>query len=147
MTEENKEDVFQDLPEKGLSQESAQKVFDEILEYYDIDFDDIVNDQGKEGAETLQNKLVRSIKQGRIETNLSDESAEGFQIIQHTRDGKTFTYNEYNAKAAEESDKAKGVSASQYRLLGSLSGQGETIKKMRGPDLKLAEYVAVLFLL
>lgn len=130
-----------------LSEEAAKAVFEELLDYYDIDFEDIVNDQGKEGAQTLQNKFIRAIRNGRIETKMNDDAAKGFQIIQHTRDGKVFEYNEYNAKAAEESDKAKGISASQYRLLGSLSGKGETIKKMRGPDLKLAEYVAVLFLL
>lgn len=130
-----------------LSEEAASETFQELLDFYDIDFEDIVNDQGSEAAKTLRNKFIRAIRKGRIETNLSDDPAQGFQIIQHTMDKKTFTYNEYNARAAEESDKGKGVSASQYRLLGSLSGKGTAIKKMRGPDLKLAEYIAVLFLL
>lgn len=130
-----------------LSEEAAVETFQGILDFYDIDFEDIVNDQGSEAAKTLRNKFIRAIRKGRIETNLSDDSDQGFQIIQHTMNGKTFTYNEYNAKAAEESDKGRGVSASQYRLLGALSGMGTAVKKMRGPDLKLAEYIAVLFLL
>ena len=133
--------------ELKLSAEAAQEVFQSILDFYDIDFDDIVNDQGKDGAQTLKNKFIRAIRKGRIETKLNDDSEKGFQIIQHTMDDLTFAYNEYNAKAAEESDKAKGVSAAQYRLLGSLSGKGLAVKKMRGPDLKLAEYIAILFLL
>ncbi len=136
---------------KELSKESATKVFDEILEYYDLDFEDIVNDQGKEGAETLRNKLVRSIMNGRVETNIDDDPEKGFQIIQNTRKGVRVVYNEYNAKAAEESDKAKGISASQYRLLGSLCQKGtdyiKSKKNFNGADLKLAEYIAVLFLL
>jgi hypothetical protein len=133
--------------EYKLSKEAATDVFQGILDFYDIDFEDIVNDQGAEAAKTLRNKFIRAIRKGRIETNLHEDSQKGFQIIQHTMDDKEFAYNEYNAKAAEESDKGRGVSAAQYRLLGSLSGKGEAVKKMRGPDLKLAEYIAVLFLL
>lgn len=131
-----------------LGEEAATKVFQEILDYYDIDYEDIVNDQGKDAAKTLRNKLIRAIRAGRLETNHSEIPEEGFQIIQHARHGHTFTYNEYNAKAAEESDKGRGVSSAQYNLLGALSGKGAaSIKKMRGPDLKLGEYIAVIFLL
>lgn len=130
-----------------LAEEAATEIFQELLDYYDIDYEDIVNDQGKDAAKTLRNKLIRAIRAGRVETKMNDDPEKGFQIIQHAKDGKIFEYNEYNAKAAEESDKARGVSGAQYRLLGSLSGKGDAIKKMRGPDLKLAEYIAVLFLL
>lgn len=137
--------------EKGISKESAQQVFDGILDYYDIDFEDIVNDQGKEGAKTLQNKFIRAIMKGRVETNMSDDPKKGFQIIQHLSTGKSITYNEYNATAAEESDKGKGSSEMQYRLLASLAGKGIPYIKnssiFRGPDVKLAEYIAVIFLL
>ena len=134
-----------------LSEEAARNIFNELLDYYDIDFEDIVNDQGKEGAQTLQNKFIRAIMKGKIETNHSQDPEEGFQIIQHLSTGSSVAYNEYNAKAAEESDKGKGVSASQYMLLGSLCQKGadyiKSNKVFRGPDLKLAEYIAVLFLL
>lgn len=137
--------------EKKISKESAQKVFNEILEYYDIDFEDIVNDQGKEGAKTLENKLIRAIMAGRIETKMSDDHNQGFQIIQHTRTGKTVAYNEYGTKAARESAKQKDSASAQYALLGSLSGLGmdyfNSKKNFPGPCLKLAEYVAVIFLL
>jgi len=136
---------------RKISKESAKAVFEEVLAYYDIDFEDIVNDQGKEGAQTLQNKLIRAISDGRIEVNHSQDPEKGFQIIQNLSTGQTVAYNEYNAKAAEEGDKGKGPSAMQYRLLGSLSGKGvdhiKSPKVFRGPDLKLAEFVAVLFLL
>jgi len=142
---------MEEKKEPVLSDEAAQAVFQEILDYYDIEFDDIVNDQGQEAAKTLKNKMVRSIRKGKIETRMHDDIDKGFQIIQHTSTGKVIEYNEYNATAAEESDKGKGISAAQYRLLGSLSGKGaEFIKSkhnLRGPDLKLAEYIAVLFLL
>lgn len=134
-----------------ISKESAQKTFNELLEYYDIDFEDIVNERGKEGAQTLQNKFVRAIQNGKIETNLSSDPKKGFQIIQNLASGKTITYNEYNAEAAEASDRGTGVSSSQYLLLGKLSGKAEGYIKnpanFNGPDLRLAEHIALLFFL
>lgn len=136
------------LKKREISEESATKTFDEILEYYDIEIDDIVNDQGKEGAETLRNKLIRAIKDGRIETRMSENIEEGFQIIQHTRRGVTVVYNEYNATAAEESDKEKTISGGRYRLLGSLCKKGKDYimspKNFNGADLKLAEFISIL---
>ena len=158
--EDKKEEIGTDLKAefskskeagKDISEESAKNTFNKILDYYDIDFEDIVNDQGKEGAKTLQNKFIRAIRKGRVETNVDDDPKKGFQIIQHLSTGKTITYNEYNATAAEESDKGKGSSAMQYHLLASLSGKGvpyiKNATNFRGPDVKLAEYIAILFLL
>jgi hypothetical protein len=134
-----------------ISKESAQKIFKGILDYYDIDFEDIVNERGKEGAKTVQNKFVRAIMKGKIETNHSDDHEKGFQIIQNLSSGTTVAYNEYNAKAAEESDKATGVSSQQYMLLGALCGKGvdyiKNKKVFNGPDTRLAEHIALLFFL
>lgn len=143
--------VGEEKKKREISEESARKTFSEILEYYDIDYQDIVSDRGKEGAETLQNKLVRAIMKGRIETNQSEDLEKGFQIIQNLKSGTTVAYNEYNAKAAEESDKGRGVSSAQYMLLGSLCGKGVDFirnkKVFNGPDLRLAENIALLFFL
>lgn len=148
---EEKKDTDVPVNKKIISKESAQDVFDGILEYYDIDFEDIVNDQGKDGAKTVQNKFIRAIMSGRIETNIHDDAKKGFQIIQHTRPGETVVYNEYNLKAARESAKAKDSTSAQFCLLASMSGLGvpyfENVKNFRGPDLKLAEYISILFLL
>lgn len=136
---------------REISKESAQKTFDEILDYYDIHFDDIVNERGKEGAKTVQNKFIRAIQNGKIETNHSQDQDKGFQIIQNLASGTTVAYNEYNAVAAEQSDKGNGVSSSQYMLLGSLCGKGADFiknkKVFNGPDLRLAEHIALLFFL
>lgn len=131
--------------EYKLSEEAATAVFQDLIENYDVDFEDIENDQGKEGAKTLRNKLVRAIRKGRLETNLHEDEEKGFQIIQHTKKGQTFTYDEYGSKAAKEHDKAGGRSAGQYAMLGSMSGTGSAVEKMRGADLRLAEHIALLF--
>ena len=99
--ENNAPAVLQEKPK--ISEKSATETFDKWLEYYDIKFEHIVNDQGKEGAATLQNKLVEAIRWGKIETQISEDLNEGFQIIQHTTPGKDVVYNEYGYKAAKES--------------------------------------------
>ena len=137
--------------ENVVSEESAKLNFEAILYKYDIEFKDIVSDRGKEGAQTLQNKFVRWFMAGRIEINISSDPDKGFQIIQNLESGHTVAYNEYNAPAAEESDKARGQSGAQYMLLGSLCGKGADFirnkKVFNGDDLKVAESIALLFFL
>ncbi|NIA28338.1 MAG: hypothetical protein GWP06_00320 [Actinobacteria bacterium] len=153
MAELEEEKIFKDPPEKKprIGEDAAKDIFKGWLDYYDIKFSHIVNDQGREGAETLENKIVCAIQDEKIETNLSTDPNEGFQIIQHTRPGKTITYNEYGFKAARESAKQKDSASAQIALLASLSGLGmpnfDNKKWFSGPDLKLAEYISILFLL
>lgn len=139
------------IRKEKMSKESATLNFDAILYKYDIDFKDIVNERGREGAETIRNKFVRAFMYGRMDINLSSDPEKGFQIIQNLSTGKTVAYNEYNTTAAEESDKGVGSSEQQYQLLGSLCGKSaEYIKSksnFRGEDLRLAECIALLFFL
>lgn len=126
-----------------IQREPAEEIFNELLEYYDIDFKDIEIDQGEEGALTVKNKLVRGIMRGRMETDTTDQK-EGFQIIQHIRDGTSVTYHEYDITALEEATKSKGVKG--VALMGSLCDKGlPRLRQLRGPDLKFVEFLAVLF--
>lgn len=127
-----------------IQQEPAEKIFNDLLEYYDIDFNDIEIDQGEEGALTVKNKLVRALRRGRMETNIHEDAKKGFQIIHHLRDGTSITYNEYNHTCMEESVKCKGVK--NIAMMGALCDEGlGRLKQLRGPDLKLIEFISVLF--
>ena len=126
-----------------LSKESAQAIIKEWFDHYDIDFSDIVNDQGKEGAETVRNKLTRAIKKGRLQTKKEN----GFEVIQHLTDGKTLTYGELSGKHMIEGEKAKGSISGMYAMLGSLAGIEKTaIENLKGKDLGLAHAVGTIFL-
>lgn len=144
---ENKEKI---KPFK-LSEESAKKEFERFLNHYDFDFEDIVSDRGKDGAEQLQRKMIRAIRSGTIEFKESSNIEEGLQVIQRTKRGVVVIYNEYNSTAAIESDKARNVAESYYKLLGSLCGKGEDFIKNKQnfsvSDLKLSECLAILFLM
>lgn len=154
MDNKNEIDAFEAMKpddKKIISKESAEKTFNDWLDYYRIKFEHIVNDQGKEGAETLKNKIVEAIRDGIIETQISENAEEGFQIIQHTATGKAVIYNEYGYKAAREAARQKDNFSAGMALMGSLSGKGmdyfESKKNFSGPDLKLTEYIYTVFLL
>jgi hypothetical protein len=129
---------------KTIGDLRAKEILQEWLDYYDIEFDDIVNEQGKEGAETAVNKLKRAIRNGRLE--IEEDPEKGLIVIQHTK--KTvIKYGEISGKSKMEADKHKGNHSRLYAILGSLSGLGvDAIAKLKGKDLGLAECIAVVFL-
>jgi len=127
-----------------VNEASAKVTFDGILDYYDIVFRDIEVDQGKEGALTVKNKLVRGIMTGRLQTHTHDDPKYGFQIILNLRTGDSITFNEYNHAALEAFNLAKGVKS--IALMGALCDEGpDRLKLLKGPDLKTLEFISVLF--
>lgn len=128
-----------------LSEDSAKAVLDKLIDYYEIDFDDLPA-SSKDGMEAVFKKLVKFIRLGRLEVKIQD----GIQCIQTLRDGSTtIIYKELNGKAktAMGTKKETDQNGRIYALLGALS-EGETmITKLKGPDLSLAELLGGLFLL
>lgn len=131
--------------EVKIQEEPATAVFDEILDYHEIRWTQLENDQGPEGANMIKSKIVDAIQRGRIETNIHEDHQKGFQVIIHMRDGKSATFNEYNHKGLEEGAKCKTVK--NIALMGALLDEGgeARLKQLRGPDLKLVEVLSVLF--
>jgi hypothetical protein len=144
---EGEDKLFEDPPQR-ISKDSAKVTLDEILKKYRIKFEHIVNDQGKEGAETWYNKIVEAIRDGLLETNV--DPVGGFQIIQHTSKDKTVVYNEYGFKAAREYAKQRDNASAVFAMLGSLCGKGleyfESEKNFAGQDIKLADSIGLIFL-
>ncbi len=130
-----------------IDKRAAEASVDELLDFYDIEFEDIVNDQGKEGAKTWKNKIIRAFQKGRLET--VQDPDKGFCIIQNFSTGKSLTYKEYGAKAAIQSAKQKDAESANLTLLASLSGNFlvwfEKKVNCSGPDLRLAEAIVMVF--
>jgi hypothetical protein len=147
------ENSFQEPAEKKdqrISEESATKSVDEILDFYRIKFKHIVNDQGKEGAETWKNKMVEAFRDGLLETKQDPDPEKGFQIIQHTSTGQTVIYNEYGVKAAREYAKQRDSASANLAMMASMSGKGmpffESRKNFSGSDIRLLEALGMVFL-
>ena len=131
--------------EYKISEESAQFSLDELLDYYEIDFNDLpAAQQDQMGA--VERKLIKWIREGRLEIKTED----GIQCIQTLRNAEQITYREIDgaAKTAMGTKTAEDQHGRVYAVMGALCGQGETlITKLKGPDLSLAECLGGLFLL
>ena len=127
-----------------LSEDSAQEQLNKLLDYYEIDFNDIPIEQ-KNAFEMIGKKLVKFIRQGRLEIKTED----GIQCIQTLRNGTTtITYKELNGKAKTAMG-TKGPDDGNgriYALMGALSDGETVITDLKGPDLSLAECLGAVFL-
>lgn len=128
-----------------LSIENAQAELDKLIDYYEIDIDDLPS-SAKDGIDAVMKKMVKFIRLGRLEIKIED----GIQCIQTLRDSETkITYKELNGKAktAMGSKKETDQHGRLFALLGALSDGERVIHQLKGPDLSLAECLGGLFLL
>lgn len=132
-----------------ISEQVAMEQLDGILDYYDLDLNDIKNAAQREAVESAYNRLVKAVRKGNLEFS-NDES---IKIIQHLKEplgeSETIEYRELDGKAkVAMKDKADTDYYGRiYSFLGSLSGLGETaIIGLKGSDLSVAECLGVLFL-
>ena len=127
-----------------LSEDNAQEQLNQLLDYYEIDLDD-VPDKEKSSYDIVGKKLVKFIRQGRLEIKTED----GIQCIQTLRNGTTtIIYKELNGKAktAMGTKGAEDGNGRIYALMGALSDGEATILQLKGPDLSLVECLGAVFL-
>lgn len=149
--EKRRQKLFESLgvgnPKLIVSEEVAEDTFDAILRKYNIDFDNIVIENGKEAAETYRNMYMKAIREGRMSVEIDDEK--GFCITQQTYSGQKIVYREYNQRAGLAYAKGKNSQEKIYKLMGVLCGGSEEIfankSIFNGPDVRLAEEIANIF--
>jgi len=144
--------VEQLLSDQVISEEVAQNEFQNVLDFYDIDFDDIKEERVKNGMESSMRKIIRAIRKGNLTIK---ENPEGVPIIIQTlrrRQDKmpeTIEYGEPGGKAKIAMSKAADNDhyGKLYALLGSISGLGHAkITMLKGVDMSLAECIGTIFL-
>lgn len=130
-----------------ISEESAQLQIDAWMEYYGLDFGDIVIEDGEAAAKTLMNTLIRAIMRGELEIDSSD----GLTIIQHlkhpTKKTEKITYSGKVSRARLAMDKAgKGQQASMYAFMASMSNLPTSeLIRLDGSDVTVFNRIAVVF--
>jgi hypothetical protein len=133
-------------PKYVLAKNAAEGVIQSILDYYEIDIDEIEDKEQKKFIKQNYDRLVKAARLGRIEV----KREKGIQIIQHLRDREEiFTYREIDgeAKAATAGKDKEDFYGRIYAVMGSLSGEGESaVKKMKGVDISLCEVLGAIFL-
>lgn len=129
-----------------LAKQAAKNELEKMLDYYEIDIDEIEDKELKKAIQQGYARLVKAVRLGRLEIKLED----GIQIIQTLRDkSEKITYREINGTAKTEmaGKQADDYYGKSYALMGSLSGLGEgAIKKLKSVDLSLAEVLGLIFL-
>jgi hypothetical protein len=145
MTKENETPGTATKPKFKLSLDSAKKEINRMMDYYEIEIDEIEDETLKNAIQQGYGRAIKAIRRGRLEVIIED----GIKVIQETKNGTKIEYREIDgeAKTAMDSYPAEAIYKRAYALLGSLSGLGEgVIKKMKGVDLSLAEVLGLIFL-
>ena len=134
-----------DQTEYKYDKKTAQAEIKKMLDYYEIDINEIEDKDLKRAITQGYDRLIKAARLGRLTVKLED----GIKVIQTLKNGEVVEYREIDGTAKTEmagkqTDDHYGKS---YALMGSLSGLGENaIKKLKGVDLSLAEVLGLIFL-
>lgn len=131
------------------SEEIAKDNLDELLDYYDINKDDIEIEEGPEAMQTLLNGLVRAIRKGRLKIEINEGDLTVVQSLKFPPgDISEITYGVVNQKARMEMDKIKDNKAQERMLafMASLSGcTSKVLVGFKGVDMGTMNRLATVF--
>lgn len=131
-----------------LSEEVATEQIIDLLEYYDIDIEQIgdADEKAAKGLETVLDTLCRHIRTGKLTV---DRGADDKLVVTQTlTNGETLTYSEISAKSKLAMEKYNNDSnySRIYAFMGSLSGVGKAgIEKLSAKDLGVVEVLGAVF--
>lgn len=131
-----------------LSEETAKDVFHIFLDHYELE-DEEIDDEQKAAFALAERRIIKAIRKGRLEI----EAGPPLKIVQTLKnplgDVDKLEYAELTGKAKVEMQHCKDTDnfGRMYALVGSLTGIGKTgISKLTGVDLSLCECMALYFL-
>ena len=133
-----------------ISEDSAIEQLDILMEFYDIDKNDIEIEEGVEAVQTLMNGLVRAIRKGRLEIKLDSDGK--LLVTQHLKhppgDIADVDYSVVGQKARLAMDRVKSTKEQERMcaFMGSLSGLGvQGVSGLVGADMGTMNRLATLF--
>lgn len=128
-----------------VSEESARKEMQRLMDSYDIDANDIVVQQGPEAIETIVNRLVRAIRSGIVE--VLENGSVKHNLVVPQGDVLSITYKRLNGFAMKARDKAKDGIEKDCALMGSLGNvPANAMAKLDPIDISIFQRLAVLFM-
>lgn len=128
-----------------ISEDAAVEQVKLIITEFCIDVDSYDDKEEKRTMESALRRVTQHIRAGRIEVTGGSD----FKITQNLASGDTIEYGTFTGKNHAEMDAADADKNYErmFKLLGSVSGLGSgAIEQLKGPDLKAAETLSVLFL-
>lgn len=129
-----------------LGKEAAEKVIQSMLDFLEIDVDEIEDKDTKKMIKQNYHRLVKAVRLGRLEVTNTD----GFKVTQHLRNGKdslTFKPAGAIAKKAMADKSQTDFYGRIYAMMGSSCGMGESaMDKLDPVDLSVVEVLGAIFL-
>lgn len=128
-----------------LSEEVAEDQVQLFFDFYEIEMDDIPEEQTR-AIDVSLGRIKKAIRRCRLEFVESDGVV---KITQHLKNETTIVYGEISgrSKLAMKNKSDSDSYGKIYSLCGSLTGIGEAgIAKLKGADISLAECIGALFL-
>ena len=133
-----------------ISEEAAKDQLGVLLDYYDIDKNDIEIEQGPEALQTLMNGLVRAIRKGRLEISVGGENK--LIVVQHLKfppgDVTEIPYGIVGQKAKMAMDRVKASKEQERKcaFMSSLAGLAPGgVDKFVAVDMGTMDRLATLF--
>ncbi len=137
--------------ENKLSKEDAETQLQILLDYYEIDIEDVKVTDAKNGLEQTIDKTIKHIRRGRLEITMGDKLSV-IQTMQQGKGGETSEKIPYGilkgeSKIAMKDKKGEDFHGRLYVMMASLGNINENdIKKFEGLDLSVVECLGALFL-
>lgn len=131
-----------------LSEEVAIEQVNELLGYYDIDLEALLDGSEQTGNafEKALDHVARGFRKGALTLDYTPDGK--IQVVQKLGNGSELTYSEIAAKnkiAMEKFDPQAGYSRI-YAFMGSLCGIGKAgIEKLGPQDLAIVEVLGTVF--
>lgn len=132
-----------------VSLQNAKKAIDLLLDYYDVDLDDLDDTEQRSAVQLAINRVIRAIKKGRLEIKIEGESLIVNQFLANKYQGieSPINYREVDGISKIAMKDVEDSYSRIYAYLGGLSGLGiDSIMKLKGKDLGLVECLGSIFL-
>ena len=133
--------------ENVLTEEVARDHLKLFTDFYDIDISNMKDKTQKNAIDETMDKIVGFIRRGLLEIKFDDGKLSVVQKLNNSDKTMPYAILSGKHKIVMDDNSNENNYTRMYQLVGSLTNLGsKAISSLTGPDLKLAEHLAVLFL-
>ena len=132
--------------EYKLSEETAREAVRELIDFYEIEFDEDAEEKALKNTEKFLDKIAEFYRLGLLENKRDDTL--GFCVVQRLKSGQVLTYRELKGDDPAVADKLPRDAAHEraWALMGRLCSLGaDAVKKLKGRDKQAMLGMAEVF--
>ena len=132
---------------KKISKESAQEQFNQWLNYYGLDFEDIEITDGEEAAKTMMNTIVRAIQRGELSIDSTEKGVVLTQkLVYPTEKISEIVYADRVGKAKKAQRSAGKNGDAMGTFMSALTDIPEIeFMNLRGSDITIFDRISIVF--